>query len=54
MSVIIMKIKCEQITITVPNDLMNRARVHCRKTGKTFSGLVRVAIEKEMGEVKND
>ena len=41
--------KVKQVTVTLSPELIKRAQAHCKATGKTFSGLVRVAIEKELG-----
>jgi predicted DNA-binding protein len=40
----------KQVSITLPRELLKKAQLHCRETGRTFSGLVRVAIEKELKE----
>lgn len=38
----------KQVSVTLPPDLLKKAQAHCRASGKTFSGMVRVAIEKEL------
>lgn len=47
-----MKSKIEHIDITLPRELILKAKEHCYQTGKTFSGLVRVAITREIEERK--
>ncbi len=37
-----------QINISLPNDLIGRVRRHAEKNGKTFSGMVRVGLEKQL------
>lgn len=44
-----------QITITLPEELIIKGKEHAKLTGKTFSGMVRVGLQKELEkELKNE
>lgn len=44
----------EKFAISLPQDLVNEAREINKKTGRTFSGLIRVSLEKEISRIKED
>lgn len=43
-----------QITISLPQDLIITGKIHAKNTGKTFSGIIRVGLEKELLEDKGE
>ena len=38
-----------QITISLPSEIIERTRKHAYSKGATFSGIVRISLEKELG-----
>lgn len=40
----------KQTTITLPKDLARKAKKFADKTGRTFSGLVRISLKDKMKE----